>query len=216
MAVAKIRGGDQVLFYTEEMELELQSNPEGDEKGKILEEYFKSDAVDEMVAELGGVPQEDEITGLRNAFDALVQKPEPQVGVAPEVKAKVLQIVEYLQNNKPTLEAIRQQNPQLYASIHSLVTTMVELTRGQSVGLDVEKAGFKGSKHILNSLPVGSTVDSGPTGDRRSAGKVKVLNADGQPVWISARAGLIMGPNGQPTSAKNPGGLKGKDDEQQS
>lgn len=60
--------------------------------------------------------------------------------------------------------------------------------------------GKTGRHHLV--LPVGSKID--PGGGRTSnAGKIKIRKPDGKTSWISARSGLIMGPDGNPKSSRS-------------
>jgi hypothetical protein len=60
--------------------------------------------------------------------------------------------------------------------------------------------GKTGRHHTL--LPVGSTIDTGPSGTR-NVGKIKIRRQDGKTSWISVRAGLVMGPDGNPRSSRS-------------
>lgn len=72
----------------------------------------------------------------------------------------------------------------------------------------MEKAALQPSKTGRHNvvLPVGSQIDAGPSADHE-AGKIKVRNPeDGKTKWRSVRAGVVMAPDGSPTSSRNPGG----------
>lgn len=66
------------------------------------------------------------------------------------------------------------------------------------------EAGKTGRHQVV--LPVGSQLDPGPSGTR-NVGKIKVRDQEtGKTKWRSVRAGLVMAPDGTPTSSRNPGG----------
>jgi len=68
------------------------------------------------------------------------------------------------------------------------------------------EAGATGRHDVR--LPVGSQKDPSASGTR-DAGKLKVRRQDGKTSWISVRANMVMAPDGNPTSSRNPGGLGG-------
>lgn len=66
------------------------------------------------------------------------------------------------------------------------------------------EAGKTGRHQVV--LPVGAQVDAGPSADHE-AGKIKIRSPDdGKTKWRSVRAGVVMSPDGTPTSSRNPGG----------
>lgn len=66
------------------------------------------------------------------------------------------------------------------------------------------EAGKTGRHQVV--LPVGSQVDSGPSA-AHEAGEIKVRDPEtGKTKWRSVRAGLVMAPDGTPTSSRNPSG----------
>jgi len=74
---------------------------------------------------------------------------------------------------------------------------------------DIEKAALpmpKASTRHELQLPVGTQKDSSPGGSH-DAGKLKIRDSQsGQEKWRSVRAGLVLDPQGQPTSSRNPSG----------
>ena len=65
-------------------------------------------------------------------------------------------------------------------------------------------AGKTGRHNVI--LPVGSQVDSGPSADHE-AGEIKIADpATGKSKWREVRAGIVMAPDGSPTSSRNPSG----------
>lgn len=66
------------------------------------------------------------------------------------------------------------------------------------------EAGKTGRHQVL--LPVGSQIDAGPSSNHKS-GQLKVQDpATGKTKWRSVRAGVVMAPDGTPTSSRNPSG----------
>lgn len=72
----------------------------------------------------------------------------------------------------------------------------------------MDKAALEAGKtgrHQAN-LPVGSQVDPGPSA-AHEGGELKVQDpATGKTKWRQVRAGIVMAPDGTPTSSRNPGG----------
>lgn len=74
--------------------------------------------------------------------------------------------------------------------------------------MELEKASLEAGKTGRHQvvLPVGSQVDSGPSADHE-AGKLKIRDPESQKTkWRSVRAGVVMAPDGTPTSSRNPSG----------
>jgi hypothetical protein len=73
---------------------------------------------------------------------------------------------------------------------------------------ELDKAALEAGKtgrHQVN-LPVGSQVDPGPSA-AHEGGELKVQDpATGKTKWRQVRAGIVMAPDGTPTSSRNPGG----------
>ena len=73
---------------------------------------------------------------------------------------------------------------------------------------NMEKAALtagKTGRHQVD-LPVGSQIDAGPSAAHES-GELKVQDpATGKTKWRSVRAGIVMAPDGTPTSSRNPSG----------
>lgn len=67
----------------------------------------------------------------------------------------------------------------------------------------------KTGRHNVN-LPVGTTKEpsAGGTNRPQDSNERKIQMPDGKTKWISVAAGLVMSPGGQPTSSRNPGGIK--------
>ncbi len=76
---------------------------------------------------------------------------------------------------------------------------------------DMSKAALEAGKtgrHQVN-YPVGTQIDGAPAGGK-DAGQLKVQDpATGKTKWRSVRAGIVMAPDGTPTSSRNPGGSGG-------
>jgi hypothetical protein len=82
------------------------------------------------------------------------------------------------------------------------------MKRKKKLGKAALDPGKTGRHNVV--LPVGSQIDSGPTGTR-NVGKVKVEDKEtGKTKWRSVRAGLVMDPQGNPVSSRNPSGNLGK------
>jgi hypothetical protein len=81
----------------------------------------------------------------------------------------------------------------------------------------VAKAGISMTHHALQAgktgrhqvvLPVGSQIDAAPSASR-NVGRIKVADPEtGKTKWRQVRAGLVMAPDGTPTSSRNPSGGK--------
>lgn len=73
---------------------------------------------------------------------------------------------------------------------------------------DLDKAALEAGKtgrHQVN-LPVGSQVDPGPSANHEG-GEIKIRDPEtGKSKWRQVRSGLVMAPDGTPTSSRNPGG----------
>ena len=66
------------------------------------------------------------------------------------------------------------------------------------------EAGKTGRHQVV--LPVGSQVDPGPS-SAHEGGEIKVRDPEtGKTKWRQVRSGLVMAPDGTPTSSRNPGG----------
>lgn len=66
------------------------------------------------------------------------------------------------------------------------------------------EAGKTGRHQVV--LPVGSQVDAGPSA-AHEAGEIKLRDPDtGKTKWREVRAGIVMAPDGTPTSSRNPSG----------
>jgi hypothetical protein len=62
--------------------------------------------------------------------------------------------------------------------------------------------------HKQIKYPVGAQKDPGP-GSGREAGQLKVQDPEtGKTKWRSVRSGIVMAPDGSPTSSRNPSGGK--------
>lgn len=75
---------------------------------------------------------------------------------------------------------------------------------------DLDKAALEAGKTGRHNviLPVGSQKDGSASGTQE-AGKLKTQDPEsGKTKWRSVRAGLVMDPQGQPVSSRNPGGNK--------
>jgi len=76
---------------------------------------------------------------------------------------------------------------------------------------DMSKAALEAGKtgrHQVN-YPVGTQIDGAPAGGK-DAGQLKVQDpVTGKTKWRSVRAGIVMAPDGTPTSSRNPGGSGG-------
>jgi hypothetical protein len=80
---------------------------------------------------------------------------------------------------------------------------------------ELDKAGGiteAGHRHHLN-LPVGTIKHPGAQGTA-SDGKMKVQTTEGKAKWRGIRSGIVMAPDGTPTSSRNPNPKSGSDDEQ--
>lgn len=63
------------------------------------------------------------------------------------------------------------------------------------------------AKHWIPHFPVGFMLPTGPNSHgKRGGGKIKVMTVNGKTQWRSVRSGLVMDPNGIPTSSRHPGG----------
>lgn len=81
------------------------------------------------------------------------------------------------------------------------------LKRAKKLGKAALEAGKTG-RHQVN-YPVGTQIDGSPSG-AHDAGELKVRDpATGKTKWRSVRAGIVMSPDGSPTSSRNPGGSGG-------
>jgi hypothetical protein len=82
------------------------------------------------------------------------------------------------------------------------------LTEDPSYYSKMDKAALEAGKtgrHQV-TLPVGSQVDPGPSA-AHEGGELKVQDpATGKTKWRQVRAGIVMAPDGTPTSSRNPGG----------
>lgn len=68
------------------------------------------------------------------------------------------------------------------------------------------EAGKTGRHNVV--LPVGAQIDAGPEANHE-AGEIKIRDPETQKTkWRSVRAGLVMAPDGTPTSSRNPSGGK--------
>lgn len=68
------------------------------------------------------------------------------------------------------------------------------------------QAGKTGRHQVV--LPVGSQIDGAPDANH-SSGRLKVADPEtGKSKWRSVRAGIVMAPDGTPTSSRNPSGGK--------
>lgn len=73
-----------------------------------------------------------------------------------------------------------------------------------SMGKAALEAGKTGRHQVV--LPVGSQVDPGPSA-AHEGGEIKVRDPEtGKTKWRQVRSGLVMAPDGTPTSSRNPGG----------
>ena len=78
----------------------------------------------------------------------------------------------------------------------------------QVVKEEVEKAALEAGKTGRHQvvLPVGSQIDPGPSA-AHEGGEIKVRDPEtGKTKWRQVRSGLVMAPDGTPTSSRNPGG----------
>lgn len=67
------------------------------------------------------------------------------------------------------------------------------------------EAGKTGRHQVV--LPVGSQLDSGQHANRDRVGRIKVRSpSTGKTKWRQVRAGMVMDPEGNPTSSRNPSG----------
>jgi hypothetical protein len=66
------------------------------------------------------------------------------------------------------------------------------------------EAGKTGRHQVV--LPVGSQVDPGPSANHEG-GEIKLRDPEtGKTKWRQVRSGIVMSPDGTPTSSRNPGG----------
>lgn len=116
-------------------------------------------------------------------------------------------------NHAPFLSAL-QAHPQ-GKQVHAMLTGFLNSKANAGVGVGAKtvvkaalEAGKTGRHQVV--LPVGSQIDSAPNASRK-VGRIKIRSvASGKTKWRSVRAGLVMDPEGNPTSSRNPSGGVGK------
>lgn len=172
LVAAKAKGGDQIVFYSHEVDqviAELQEKPETE---KIADEYLNkaaqgtggmapqhklvgaragdSSEVDTLMDMLNSqdddVQQEPDqphaavetpsMEDYENQFHKLaganMQTQPPPATVSDAVKGKIVQVIEFMQSHPEQLQMLQVRNPELYMSINTLVSAMIEMARTQS------------------------------------------------------------------------------------
>lgn len=263
LVAAKAKGGDQIVFYSPEVDQILADLQEKSEGGKIADEYLNKSAVgsgglapqhrlvggasgdssevDSLMAQLEGDPDaagepgqvpaapSPDIAGMQDEFHKLAgqqTQPAPPSNVSDAVKAKIVGIIEFMQQHPEQLQLLKLRNPDLYNSVNQLISAMIEMARKGTGGAPPEEvrpetademtkaaleAGKTGRHAVI--LPVGTTKEPSAGGDNKpqNANEKKVQTADGKSHWVSVAAGVVMSPGGQATSSRNPAGIKPPD-----
>lgn len=171
LVAAKAKGGDQIMFYSHEVDLILAELEEKSEGSKIADEYLNkadqgsggmapqhklvgghagdSSEVDTLMGILNGDDQDQpqaeqphaavegpDMEDMQNQFHKLAgsnQQTQPQpASVSDAVKAKIVQVIEFMQTHPEQLQMLQVRNPELYNSINTLVSAMIEMARKQT------------------------------------------------------------------------------------
>lgn len=223
LRVARKRGGDpSVVLYTPEAVKELEDEPE-DELASLDRLSLEPTAKAEGEAKPGEATKVAQGTIRPSAAEPSAPSaisppsaPSPVEGggaatPAPANNQQLLQAVGQVladvKRQLPTLEQLKEANPDAYGAIvemsQAIIALAQKLTGG---GQPVQKAEphalhphaplNPNVRHHHLNLAVGSNYD----------GKVKVVHADGTVSWVQARAGQVMSKDGHPVSSRNPGG----------
>lgn len=83
-------------------------------------------------------PKEDK-PDFEGAFHAIASQKDPS-DISDELKKQILEILTYVKQRTPQLEALKQSAPDIYASVTALVQAMIALTREVAGGSDVKKS----------------------------------------------------------------------------
>ena len=197
---AKLHGGDKIVFYTPEIEQEIEKvkDDHESEEDKIFKEYLDK----------AEHPLEQQFKQLHESSIQEKQQHEYEQQnslEAQKVKASIVSILQELRNHAQDMESIKQQAPELYGAINKLIQGLISLGR---TSISMKKAeGSLGLHQFHMNFPPGFILPPGPSmSGRLHGGRIKVESKDGRKKWISARAGLVMSPEGIPTSSRNPSG----------
>lgn len=161
---------------------------------------------------------------LEQQFHQLAGSASPEqaskpTGLSDDIRTKIVKILGTLKGKGDQLAQLKQADPELYASVKGLLEGMIDMARSQEgqggqegqapqEAEEMEKAALSAGKTGRHNvvLPVGSQIDSGPSSNHEG-GELKVRDPEtGKTKWRQVRAGLVMAPDGTPTSSRNPGG----------
>jgi hypothetical protein len=170
----------QVRGHAQELEQMKQTNPEMYQSVVGVVQAMIAMARGTLGEEGGQPPQEEE-----------VQKAEGKVGRC-----------------KWKLGERRCQRQVTGDYCHDHVDHWANKIKSKATPEELDKAALEAGKtgrHVVK-LPVGSQVDPGPSA-AHEGGEIKVQDpATGKTKWRQVRAGIVMAPDGTPTSSRNPTG----------
>lgn len=209
--VAKLHGGNKILFYTPELEEEIRQQEEGPDSERL---GFLNKS--EGIAAHPLMGQFQQIIDEQEASEAAKREQAEQGTAVGQMKAQVVQILQAVRANAKELEGLKDEAPHLYESIQSLVQALIMMGRqlapsAPSATLQKSEAGqAPKAKHFVMQYPIGFLLAPGPgTPNKRRGGKIKVAHSDGKTSWVGIRSGMVMGPDGAPASSRNPSGGAG-------
>lgn len=192
-ASLKHKGQDKITFYSPDVEEELQEPEESAELD------FLTKAEHPLQNQFSNIIKEqEEAESAKRATEELSSN-------RSKTKAQVVQILQSVKNNAKELETLKQDAPHLYQSIQSLIQALIMVGR-ELQNQPLNKSEGK-AKHFVMHYPIGFLLPTGPgTYNKRSGGRIKVMNSNGKTVWRAVRAGLIQDPEGVPTSSRHQSG----------
>lgn len=202
LEVAKLRGGDKVVFYTPELEEEIKEAEEP-------EEPIFADKLDKAEHPLAG--QFQQIIEEQEAAEHAKQQAAQESEQTSQMKAQVVQILQAVRQNSKELETLKEDAPHLYESIQNLVQALILMGRGLKDPQSLNKSELAAPKikHFVMHYPIGFLLPPG-TGNKRG-GRIKVAHANGKTSWVSVRSGMVQNSgDGSPASSRNPNAGNGQ------
>ncbi len=199
-------GGSCVTFYTEEVEKQLEEQDEEDKEDGIahLERYLDK-------SEHPKQKQFEQHVQAKESIKRKVEEDQQATESAQTVKSQVLQLLQELKEQAPVIEQLKEQAPDVYQSVTNMVNGVALMARELAKQKPEEMAkAIKAKHHKMNYMP-NFHLPTGPGTSHGKGGKLKVMHSNGKTTWISVRAGMIMSPEGRPTSSRHPSGYKPED-----
>lgn len=122
------------------------------------------------------------------------------------LKQSVVEVLKEFKDMDPMWEQLKQADKGSYKVLQDLMQVVIKLAK-QTFQIDDQQPKEpmqKADNHVNAAMGVGHIDSPSPNGTRTS-GRIKIMDIKtGKTKWRMARAGMVMDPQGQPTSARMP------------